>query len=318
MPKFEAGPDIARSEDVFRGGYVARTAEFVVAGRQAGLTAAHSDRRKIAVLLIDDQYDFIQPEGSLAVPGAREDTVRFLQWFYANVQQISSVFYTLDTHTLLHIFSESWWRQPQSDGQETDVHPSPYTTISVEDVESGRWEPVIEADWSHFYVQALREKAKKELMIWPYHCIEGTVGHMLLPPLAEAIAYHSSARMCNPVKLEKGRTPRTEYYGAFGSEVPDPQDASSGANSGMMDVIMAHDLVYVAGQAKSHCVLESLRQLLTQFEGQPQVIERLRLLQDCTSSVEHPVIDFDTMANQELAQMERQGLQLVLSTDAIE
>lgn len=317
MPTFESGPALAQREDVFRGSCAARTAEFVAAGRQAGLPLARSDQRRVAVLLIDDQYDFIQPEGNLPVSGAREDTARFLQWFYANVRQISTVFYTLDTHIFLHIFSESWWRQPRRDAQEPDVHPSPYTTISVEDIESGRWEPIIDPEWSRFYVQALREKAKKELMIWPYHCIEGTLGHTLLPPLAEAIAYHSSARMCNPVKLEKGRTPRTEYYGAFGSEVPDPQDVSSGANSAMMKEIMAHDLVYVAGQAKSHCVLESMRQLVTQFAGQPELIARLRLLQDCTSSVEHPVIDFDALANAELAQMERQGVQLVLSTDPI-
>jgi nicotinamidase/pyrazinamidase len=320
MTAFESGPALAQHEDVFRGSYAARTAEFVAAGRQAALSPASSDTRRVAVLMIDDQYDFIQPEGALPVPGAREDSARFLQWFYTNVSQVSSVFYTLDTHIPLHIFSESWWRRPTGGVQAPyapDVHPDPYTVITIEDVEDGRWEPIFDPQWSRFYVQALREKAKKELMIWPYHCIEGTEGHMLLPPLAEAIAYHSSARMVNPVKLEKGRTPRTEYYGAFGSEVPDPQDVSSGANSEMMRVIMSHDLVYVAGQAKSHCVLESMRQLVTQFADQPQILSRLRLLRDCTSSVEHPVIDFDSLAEGELAQMERQGVRLVLSTDPI-
>jgi nicotinamidase/pyrazinamidase len=47
------------------------------------------------------------------------------------------------------------------------------------------------------------------------------------------------------------------------------------------------------------------------------MLKRLHFLKDCTSSVQHPVIDFDALANTELAAMERQGIQMVLSTDPL-
>jgi nicotinamidase/pyrazinamidase len=43
----------------------------------------------------------------------------------------------------------------------------------------------------------------------------------------------------------------------------------------------------------------------------------LHFLRDCTSSVKHPTIDFDALAEAELADMERQGIQMVLSTDPV-
>ena len=53
------------------------------------------------------------------------------------------------------------------------------------------------------------------------------------------------------------------------------------------------------------------------FATQPQVISKLRFLMDCTSSVVHPEVDFDALANAELKQMAQKGMQLVTSQDAI-
>jgi nicotinamidase-related amidase len=80
---------------------------------------------------------------------------------------------------------------------------------------------------------------------------------------------------------------------------------------------MKHDRVYVAGEAKSHCVLETERQLMGRFGNQPELAKRLHFLRDCTSAVQHPSIDFDAIAEAELASMERQGVQMVLSASAL-
>jgi nicotinamidase-related amidase len=151
---------------------------------------AYQDLQKVAVVLIDAQYDFVHPDGQLPVPGALEDSVRFLEWFYANVHQITTVVTTLDTHVPLQIFFASWWHAPQDNKYAPEIHPAPYTPITVQDLEQGRWEPTIEAKWSQEYVRKLQKMGKKDLMIWPYHCLEGTQGHLLLPPIAEAIVYH--------------------------------------------------------------------------------------------------------------------------------
>ena len=311
-------PALFDEQDVMRGAYAARYAEFMKAGGVARLTPAKDDNQKVAVILVDYQYDFVHPDGSLYVPGSLEDIQRFLKnWFYPNANQITTIYTTQDTHVPLQIFFPSWWQKPRMSESDPIIHPNPYTAITVEDVEQNQWVPIIESVWSNKYLHILRNQAKKDLMIWPYHTIEGTLGHMLLPPISEAIAWHSAGRYRDPVSIVKGRTIRTEYYGAFGAEVNDPKDPNSSLNTALLDAIMKHDLVYIAGQAKSHCVLETVKQLFSHFQNQRQLLERMRFLMDCTSSVQHQTINFDKMANAELVQMQTKGVQLVKSTDPI-
>jgi nicotinamidase/pyrazinamidase len=312
MVNLSTAPALFSVQDAFKGPYPTRFQEFTEAGRKAGFIAAHEDREKIALVLVDYQHDFVDPTGTLYVPGSQDDVARLLTWFYTNAHRISSVYASLDTHLPFQIFYSSWWKDPK-----TGEHPQPFTVITVDDVTSMRWVPVIQPDWSIKYVHLLQQQAKKDLMIWPYHTMEGSLGHMLVAPISEAIAWHSAARQTQPTYVVKGRTIRTEYYGIFGAEVPDPDDPSSGLNETLLDAVMRHDKVYIAGEAKSHCVLETERQLVGRFGNQPDLLNRLHFLRDCTSSVKHPSIDFDKLAETELAAMERQGVQMVLSTDPI-
>ncbi len=305
-------PKLFNTRDAFKGPYAPRIQEFTEAGQHAGLTSAHSDTEKIALILVDYQHEFIGPTGTLYVPGSQEDIARLLTWFYANAHRITSIYASLDTHLPFQIFYSSWWKNPQ-----TGEHPQPYTVITVDDVTNMRWGPVIQPNWSVRYVHQLQQQAKKDLMIWPYHTMEGTLGHMLAAPISEAIAWHSAARNTQPTYVEKGRTIRTEYYGIFGAEIPDPEDPESSLNIPLLDAVMKHDKVYVAGEAKSHCVLETERQVVGRFANTPEMLKRLFFLKDVTSSVQHPTIDFDALAEAELAAMERQGDQIVLSTDQL-
>ncbi|GAC1663016.1 MAG: hypothetical protein PVS3B1_38680 [Ktedonobacteraceae bacterium] len=309
MSQRATAPALFDAQDALRGAYTPRIQAFTEAGQQAGLTAAEHDVEKIAVILVDCQHDFVDPTGTLYVPGAQQDMARFLTWFYANAHNITSIYASLDTHLPFQIFYSSWWKDPH-----TGVHPEPFTVISAADIASEKWVPLFHAEWSVHYVQQLQGQAKKELMIWPYHTMEGTLGHMLVAPISEAIAWHSAARNTQPNYLEKGRTTRTEFYGIFGAEIPDPADKQSQLNVPLLDAIMRHDKVYIAGEARSHCVLETERQLVGHFSQRPEMLNKLYFLKDCTSSVQHPSIDFDKLADAELAIMERQGVHLVSST----
>jgi nicotinamidase/pyrazinamidase len=305
-------PSLFNVQDAFKGAYPARIQEFTEAGRRAGLTSAREDREKVALILVDYQHDFVDPTGTLSVPGSQDDVARLLTWFYANAHRISSVYASLDTHIPFQIFYSSWWKNP-----ETGEHPQPFTVITEEDVIGMKWVPLIDPDWSTRYVHQLKQKAKKDLMIWPYHTMEGTLGHMLVAPISETIAWHSAARDTQPTYIVKGLTPRTEFYGIFGAEIPDPDVPESGLNVTLLDAVMKHDKVYIAGEAKSHCVLETERQLVSRFGNQAELMKRLYFLRDCTSSVKHPAIDFDALAEEELGNMERLGVQMAVSTDPI-
>lgn len=312
MADLSGAPSLVDERDAFRRAYSARIQAFTEAGREAGLTPAGQDSERVAVVLVDYQHDFVDPAGALSVPGAQEDIARFLRWFYANAAHITSVYASLDTHLPNQIFFSDWWHAPR-----TGEHPQPFTPISAADVNSGRWLPIFEPEWSVYYVNKLAEQARKDLMIWPHHTMQGTLGHMLVAPLSEAIAWHSAARATRPVYLTKGLTPRTEFYGIFGAEVHDPLDPASSSQLALLDAVTRHDRVYLAGEARSHCVLETTRQLVAHLSQQPELISRLHLLDDCTSSVRHPEVDFDALASQELHHLKQQGLHIVTSDTVV-
>ena len=308
MPYQPTTPTLFDTQDAFKGPYAPRIQAFTEAGQHADLPPADSDTAKIALLLVDYQHDFVDPTGTLYVPGSQHDVARFLTWFYTNASTITSIYASLDTHLPFQIFYSSWWQNPQ-----TGEHPQPFTVITAEDVQSKRWAPLFQPAWSLHYVHQLQQQAKKDLMIWPYHTMEGTLGHMLVAPISEAIAWHSAARSTQPTYVVKGLTPTTEFYGIFGAEIPDSNDPSSNLNVSLLETVMQYDKIYIAGEAKSHCVLETERQLVNYCANQPTLLQKLYFLKDCTSSVQHPAIDFDALTEVELTAMQQQGVHIIQS-----
>lgn len=306
-------------QDNFKGLYAPRIAEFIEDGRHAGSAPATRDAERVALVLVDMQFDFVHPDGNLSVPGAQDDLQRIVEFIYRNVGSITSIFASLDTHNQYQIFYPSWWAY-----QDTGEQPPAWTMVSLNpqgeavDPNGRRISPLIEPLWSlRTYLPTLKANASKDNMLWPYHCMEGTPGHCLMPSLSEALAFYSAARLSQVNYITKGRAIRTEHFGIWASEVADPRDPSTALNTAILDVLATHDLVYVAGEAKSHCVLETKRQTLAYFQNQPEIIRKLRFLTDCTSSVVAPGIDFDALANAEEAKMVKQGVTLVKSTDPI-
>ncbi|MGD8821847.1 MAG: hypothetical protein PVG63_02000 [Anaerolineales bacterium] len=283
----------------------------IQAGQKTGADPSKADEWRTLLLLVDPQVDFIHAEGALSVPGAVEDTRRTIEWMFSNLSHITNIVVSLDSHLPLMIFFPTWW--VDGDGQ----HPDPYTPISVEQVASGQWNPVYEKDWSRSYVEALETEAKKQLMIWPYHTMIGTPGHAVTPALAEAIAYHAAARNAQPEYLIKGTIARTEYYSLLEPEVKDPQDDRGELNQNLLERLMNYDAVYVAGQAKSHCVLESIGSIVNRYGDQPEMMSKIHVLEDCTSSVQHPEIDFEALALETFDQWEDLGLQRIDSSQSI-
>jgi nicotinamidase-related amidase len=218
---------------------------------------------KSALLLIDAQNDFCDPNGALYVPGAERDMMRVAERI--RNKEFSSVFYTLDTHDRRAIFHPSWFKDP--DGNP----PAPFTSITAEDVESGRWIPQYSPEYTLEYLKAL----KKTHTIWPEHCIAGTWGHGLYPPVAEALKEVDFAR-----HHIKGNNPYSEHYGAFEAEYVVSRETSFSET--LVQELALYDKIYFAGEAKSHCVAVSLHQWLT---GQPLLATKTYVLTDCMSDV---------------------------------
>ncbi len=293
--------------------YTPDTTAAIAAGLAARTAPAADDRYRTLLILVDTQVDFIHPDGALAVPGAVDDTRRTIEWLFRNLGHITTIAASLDSHMPLQIFYPTWWADP--DGRA----PAPFTAITAADVQAGRWRPLIEPAWSVQYVERLEREAKKTLMIWPYHTMIGTPGQAITPALYEAIAYHAAARGAQPHFLAKGFLARTEHYSIVEPEVKIPEESERGGelNIPFMEMLATYDRIYIAGQAKSHCVLETVSSLMRYFADRPGVIQRLHVLIDCTSSVVHPQIDFEQLATAALASYQAAGLHLVRSTDPV-
>lgn len=270
---------------------------------------ASKDSPRVLAWLIDMQVDFVfpAPTGRLTVPNAIEDTRRTVEWLYRNVHQITQIAASLDTHTPFQIFYPTWWKNANGD------HPTPYTVISADDVRNGVWMPVTEPVWSIRYLDELEQSGKKQLMIWPFHCMEGTLGRALVPAVSEAIMYHSGARMAQPTYLTKGTIAHTEFYSVVEPEVKYSKHPEGGLNTRFLDMVAKFDLIYVAGQARSHCVLETMQSVVRHFANSPEVIRKLRFLDDCTSSIP----GFEQATEDQLQQFAAQGMRLVKATDPI-
>ncbi|MFZ2489468.1 MAG: nicotinamidase [Anaerolineae bacterium] len=285
------------------------TAAIAAAAAAAHLAPASRDTRHVQLLLIDMQVDFCHPTGSLYVPGALGDLRRVIEFIYEHAADITEIICSLDSHLPNQIFFPSWW--VDADGN----HPAPFTLISRADVDTGRWRPLFERDWSREYVARLEEDARKLLTIWPYHVLLGSPGHALDPELWSAVMWHALARKTEPRWLLKGSDPRTEHYSIIKPEVVPADMPQAGVNESLLARLAAADQVFVAGEAESHCVLETVADIVEALADQPGAVARVALLRDCTSPVVHPDIDFHALAQARLAELARQGLRLVDSTE---
>lgn len=287
---------------------VARIAE---QAQQSNLPLATQDAQKIHLVIIDMQVDFCHVGGSLYVPGAGDDIRRLIEFIYRHAGRISQITCSLDSHLPHQIFHPAWWADAEG------RHPAPFTLITYAEVTAGKWRPLQEPERSIRYLQKLEAEAKKTLTIWPYHVMIGSMGNALDPELFSAVLWHSLARQSQPHWLTKGSIPLTEHYSIIQPEVPMPDQPMGGKNQAFLDTLAEADALIIAGEASSHCVLETVEDLLEEFDQRPDILRRIYFLSDCTSPVVHPEVDFAAIAQARFAEFAAQGVNFIKSTDPL-
>jgi nicotinamidase/pyrazinamidase len=259
---------------------------------------------KIQALFIDPQVDFCDPRGALFVAGADADMLRLAEFVERLEQSFEAVHVTLDTHHRLDIAHPLWWRCP--DG----AAPKPFTIISEADLERGVWasaNPELETR-SRAYVRALAQNGRYPLCIWPEHCLIGSAGHAVAPVLFDALGGWERASGRSVGWWRKGENPLTEHYSALRADVPDPSDPATQPNQALLDILREADRIVVAGEAGSHCVASTLRDLDALA---PDLTPRLVLLTDAIS----PVSGFEALQTQFIADLTARGMQLSTTKD---
>jgi nicotinamidase-related amidase len=300
---------------------------------QHNIKPAASDLFKICLVAVDVQNTFCIPGFELYVcgrsgTGAIDDNRRLCEFIYRNLDVITQICPTMDTHQSMQIFHPIYLVNDKGE------HPAPFTLISEKDVQEGVWKfnPALchsfqineEFGQRHLlhYTKKLKEGGKYNLTIWPYHAMLGGIGHALVASVEEAIFFHGIARYSQPDFHVKGDNPFTEHYSVLGPEVLEgPEGEQIAKKSGkFFKKLLQFDAVVIAGQSKSHCVAWTIDDLLEDIFAQDrQLVEKVYLLEDCTSPVVIPeVIDYTDQANAAFRRFADAGMHVIRSTDPIE
>jgi nicotinamidase-related amidase len=283
--------------------------------------------------VIDAQNTFCIPNFELFVGGrsghgAVDDNIRLCEFIYRNLGNITHITATMDTHLSQQIFHPIFFID--KDGKQ----PAPYTDIHAEELRENKWKfnPALAPNYKIapeygqqmmiHYAEELERKGKYALTIWPYHAMLGGIGHALVPAVEEAIFFHSIARLGQPDFEIKGDKPFTENYSAVGPEVlTGPMGEALGQrNTQFIQQLQNVDRLYIAGQAKSHCVAWTVSDLLEDIQTtDADLAKKVYLLEDCTSPVVVPgVVDHTEAAHEAYIRFAKAGMNVIKSTDILE
>ncbi len=318
--------DIVHVEDIATGRFRHPSDAISMALSENNVHSANTDAQHVLLIGIDWQNDFVipdksqvpdgEPYGSLSVPGAKGDIERWTRFIYDNLAKITRIMLSVDTHYPRQIFHRSMWCD------ENGAPVAPYTMITPADLASGKFRfvggnPKKAMDC----VNSLEKAGKGGVFIWPDHCIAGTPGWNLEAQLMQMVSFHSAARNVDPIFAFKGTDRYSEMYGILEPEY-NPNgivtkvilDAIASFDPSTGDLqSMKWDKIIIGGEAGSHCLLESTKQILKRFKGYPEVTQRIYVLEDCTS----PVAGFEQQMKDAFDEFKRQGANIVKSTDLI-
>jgi nicotinamidase/pyrazinamidase len=250
------------------------------------------------------KIDFVRNGGSLFVPGADEDCVRLASMITRLERRISKIHVILDSHQEVDIAHPVFWRDSAGN------NPAPFTIISRTDVESGTWTTSSPACLKRAleYVQELDDNGRFPLCIWPPHCIIGSEGHGLEDNVSDAIRAWSKNRFNTIDFVTKGSNLWTEHYSAIKADVPDPSDPTTLVNSGFVNTVDQADLILITGQALSHCVNNTVTDLIDEFGADS--VKKIVLLRDTCSNVP----GFENLGDEFITRASALGMQVDSST----
>jgi nicotinamidase-related amidase len=313
---------------IWRVPYQTRANEARAYAQAHKIAPANSDKARLCLLAIDVQNTFCLPDFELFVGGrsgvgAVDDTRRLCEFIYRHLDVITEIVPTMDTHAATQIFHALFW--VNSAGE----HPEPMTSISMADIEAGKWRvnPAVAAKlenveanveaFAYHYAKQLSGHGKYPLTIWPYHSMLGGIGHALVPAFEEACFFHNLVRTSQTRFEAKGDNPLTENYSILSPEVLNNElgEPIAQKNNRLIEHLLSFDAVIIAGQAKSHCVAWTVSDFLSEIQAiNPALASKVYLLTDCTSPVVVPgVVDFTEAAEEAYQQFAKAGMNLVTS-----
>ena len=160
------------------------------------------------------------------------------------------------------------------------------------------------------YLEKLEEQGEFEHCIWPEHCITGTWGSAVDTMIAGCLREWSiSSTDAKFVRyITKGSHPMTEHFGAFKAQVAIANANETHVNMSLIEQLDMFDIIYMAGQAKNFCVLNTLKQIM---ELAPNIAKKFVVLEDTMS----PVPGFEGLGDETWKKAKEMNIKIIRTTE---
>jgi nicotinamidase-related amidase len=236
--------------------------------------------------------------------------------------KLDDIHVTLDSHYAMD------GRHPEFWTNSSGTNPIPTNLggglISSTDIESGKWRPIggnskpkVLGGMSvtEFMIKCAKHRESEGvpgLEIWSPHCLIGSTGQSVQSDLYNSLLKWERTYKATINYVVKGTNVFTEHYGALCSNDPIPADPSTGLNTRFIQALDTFGVIYLAGEAASHCVLTTVTQVADNIGD----ISKLVLLTDCTSPIPAvPGADFPAIYEAWKSGMVARGMKCAKSTD---
>jgi len=279
---------------------------------------------KAHLLVVDPQNDFCIADdgkgnkGSLVVRDAENDMNRVAEMLSKHGNKFDDIHVTLDSHQGIGIERPKWWKRV-GDGSQ----PSPFTVLGIHsdgkrivkcNPDAKGMNPTEEEYTTYLpsllkrtftYLKALSDNGRYAHVVWPIHCVVGTWGWSIVPKLSAALLDWEFNSFGRVNYVTKGNNPFTEHFSGIKAEVPDPSDPTTQINTRLIQVLEEADIVAIAGEALSHCVANTVRDIANAFSDS-KYIKKLILLTDASSNVG----SFEFLGDAFMKEMLAKGMQV--------
>lgn len=259
--------------------------------------------------------------GSLVVDGADADMKRLAAFINRVGPKLDDIHVTMDSHQSVGIERPTWWKNAK-----TGAQVAPFTVLGVDNgrivemrFSNGAFTPTdIEVTTvkpsryarSRDYLLALAAGGKFPHVVWPVHCVVGTWGWSVVDPVADALGKWERDQSMRVNYVVKGNNPWTEHFGGLMAEVADPKDPTTQLNTGLVKTLKTADIIVLSGEALSHCVNTTVRQIADAFKD-PVYIQKLVLLSDASSNVG----GFEFLGKAFIDDLTKMGMQISTTVD---
>lgn len=236
------------------------------------------------------------------VPGAEKDVERLAKFISFNETAINKIILTQDNHNVVDISHPVFWEDKNG------VLPEPFTEISLKKILGGAWQPRFQKGKAIEYIRNLEKQGEFPHTIWPEHCLIGSHGAAIVDEIIKPIGKWARKGLFYDVVI-KGTNPMTEHFGALKANVPIAGSPETHLNTDLVDKLIHAGKIYIAGEAKSHCVATTIKQML--HIG--HLAKKINILEDCMSDV----TGFERIAIPIYEKAQAEGAKFVRSTDPV-